>query len=235
MELTSGRRGGRGSEKAGQRDCVMAMDAYSSETASKLAKHFEEMSAKSHNYPDAQKKYKELAEYNRKKAEGKDELENEFNEFESEAGKNAYDDLAKSVSEQKIRQKIRDGDWEISVDLDPAIRDRRAIEVTNRNTDKKFWVRVEGRARDEYRDEQFENEELARGKEEDRNAPLIERHGRWGSRASDKAGGRDIAMDPLTSKGEEIKSAMQKQYGPEKGEQVFYASANKGTIKGVHE
>jgi hypothetical protein len=38
---------------------------------------------------------------------------------------------------------------------------------------------------------------------------------------------------PLTSKGEEIKSAMAKQYGPEKGEKVFYASKNKGTISGV--
>ena len=27
---------------------------------------------------------------------------------------------------------------------------------------------------------------------------------------------------------------MKKEYGPEKGERVFYASANKGKIKGVH-
>ena len=27
---------------------------------------------------------------------------------------------------------------------------------------------------------------------------------------------------------------MQKEYGGKKGKQVFYASANKGTIKGVH-
>lgn len=40
---------------------------------------------------------------------------------------------------------------------------------------------------------------------------------------------------PLTPKGEEIKSNMEKKYGPKKGEQVFYASANKGTIKGVHD
>ena len=38
---------------------------------------------------------------------------------------------------------------------------------------------------------------------------------------------------PLTSKGEEIKGAMEKGYGKEKGEQVFYASKNKGTITGV--
>lgn len=38
---------------------------------------------------------------------------------------------------------------------------------------------------------------------------------------------------PLTSKGSEIKSAMQKEYGEKKGEQVFYASRNKGTITGV--
>lgn len=39
---------------------------------------------------------------------------------------------------------------------------------------------------------------------------------------------------PLTKKGSKIKSAMVKEYGEKKGESVFYASANKGTIKGVH-
>jgi len=39
---------------------------------------------------------------------------------------------------------------------------------------------------------------------------------------------------PFTKKGQEIYSAMQKEYGGKKGKQVFYASANKGTIKGVH-
>ena len=38
---------------------------------------------------------------------------------------------------------------------------------------------------------------------------------------------------PLTSKGSKIKSAMTKKYGEKKGEQVFYASANKGTVKDV--
>jgi hypothetical protein len=38
---------------------------------------------------------------------------------------------------------------------------------------------------------------------------------------------------PLTEKGERIREAMHKQYGSEKGEQVFYASKNKGTISGV--
>lgn len=38
---------------------------------------------------------------------------------------------------------------------------------------------------------------------------------------------------PLTEKGKKIKSAMTKKYGPEKGEKVFYASKNKGTITGV--
>ena len=38
---------------------------------------------------------------------------------------------------------------------------------------------------------------------------------------------------PLTAKGSKIKTAMKKQYGAEKGEDVFYAAANKGTIKGV--
>ncbi len=39
---------------------------------------------------------------------------------------------------------------------------------------------------------------------------------------------------PLTKKGGKIYSAMVEEYGPKKGRQVFYASANKGTIKGVH-
>jgi hypothetical protein len=38
---------------------------------------------------------------------------------------------------------------------------------------------------------------------------------------------------PLTPKGDKIKEAMKKQYGKDKAEQVFYASRNKGTIKGV--
>jgi len=38
---------------------------------------------------------------------------------------------------------------------------------------------------------------------------------------------------PLTKKGKKIMSAMQKEYGKERGQRVFYAAANKGTIKGV--
>ena len=38
---------------------------------------------------------------------------------------------------------------------------------------------------------------------------------------------------PLSKKGQKIKKAMAKQYGSKKGEQVFYASANKGVITGV--
>ncbi len=38
---------------------------------------------------------------------------------------------------------------------------------------------------------------------------------------------------PLTKKGKVIEEAMEKEYGKEKGEGVFYASKNKGTIKGV--
>lgn len=38
---------------------------------------------------------------------------------------------------------------------------------------------------------------------------------------------------PLTAKGKKIKAAMEKQYGKERGERVFYAAENKGTIKGV--
>ena len=39
---------------------------------------------------------------------------------------------------------------------------------------------------------------------------------------------------PLTAKGEKIMSSMKKTYGAKKGKQVFFASQNKGTIKGTH-
>lgn len=38
---------------------------------------------------------------------------------------------------------------------------------------------------------------------------------------------------PITKKGKKIKGAMEKEYGTKKGKQVFYASENKGNIKGV--
>ena len=38
---------------------------------------------------------------------------------------------------------------------------------------------------------------------------------------------------PLTTKGKKVKQAMQKQYGKDRGERVFYAAENKGTLKGV--
>lgn len=38
---------------------------------------------------------------------------------------------------------------------------------------------------------------------------------------------------PMTPKGRKIKAAMKKTYGPKKGERVFHASKNKGTIRGI--
>ena len=38
---------------------------------------------------------------------------------------------------------------------------------------------------------------------------------------------------PLTKKGKKVMSAMRKKYGKKKGTKVFYASRNKGRIKGV--
>ena len=38
---------------------------------------------------------------------------------------------------------------------------------------------------------------------------------------------------PLSKKGSKIKKAMTQQYGSKKGEQVFYASANKGVITDI--
>lgn len=39
---------------------------------------------------------------------------------------------------------------------------------------------------------------------------------------------------PLTKKGKKVKKKMQQHYGSEKGEEVFYASQNKGKLKGTH-
>jgi hypothetical protein len=39
---------------------------------------------------------------------------------------------------------------------------------------------------------------------------------------------------PLTPKGKKILAAMKGEYGAKRGKQVFYASQNKGTIKGTH-
>jgi len=38
---------------------------------------------------------------------------------------------------------------------------------------------------------------------------------------------------PLNEKGRKIMKSMKDQYGKKRGEQVFYASKNKGVIKGV--
>jgi hypothetical protein len=38
---------------------------------------------------------------------------------------------------------------------------------------------------------------------------------------------------PLNKKGKKILKAMEDEYGAKKGKAVFYASENKGTIKGV--
>jgi hypothetical protein len=38
---------------------------------------------------------------------------------------------------------------------------------------------------------------------------------------------------PLNAKGKKIKAAMISRYGKERGERVFYASENAGTITGV--
>ena len=38
---------------------------------------------------------------------------------------------------------------------------------------------------------------------------------------------------PLNAKGKKIKAAMLKEYGKDRGERVFYAAENKGTVKDV--
>ena len=39
---------------------------------------------------------------------------------------------------------------------------------------------------------------------------------------------------PLTKKGKKIMAAMVAEYGAKRGKEVFYASQNKGVIKGTH-
>ena len=39
---------------------------------------------------------------------------------------------------------------------------------------------------------------------------------------------------PLTTKGRKIMQKMKKTYGAKKGEEVFYASQNKGKLSGTH-
>lgn len=39
---------------------------------------------------------------------------------------------------------------------------------------------------------------------------------------------------PLTKKGKKVMRAMKSEYGPKQGEKIFYASVNKGKIKGAH-
>jgi len=63
-------------------------------------------------------------------------LAKRFDAFAARRG----DDLAKSVTKAQLRKKVKDGEWESSSDIEPAIESRRAIEV--REGDKKFWVRV---------------------------------------------------------------------------------------------
>lgn len=41
-------------------------------------------------------------------------------------------------------------------------------------------------------------------------------------------------MSPLTKKGKKVMKSMVKTYGKKKAKKVFYASANKKGIKGVH-
>lgn len=38
---------------------------------------------------------------------------------------------------------------------------------------------------------------------------------------------------PLSAKGKKVREAMRREYGRKKGDQVFYASENKGRIRGL--
>ena len=53
------------------------------------------------------------------------------------------------------------------------------------------------------------------------------------SRRSNAEQTKDLIM-PLTKKGMKIMRAMKSQYGAKRGARVFYASQNKGVIRGTH-
>lgn len=38
---------------------------------------------------------------------------------------------------------------------------------------------------------------------------------------------------PLSAKGRKIRAAMEREYGKKKGDRVFYASENKGKLRGL--
>ena len=54
-----------------------------------------------------------------------------------------------------------------------------------------------------------------------------------GKKATESGLTKEKFIMPLTPKGKKIMKSMKKQYGAKKGETVFYASKNKGAIKGV--
>ena len=61
--------------------------------------------------------------------------------------------------------------------------------------------------------------------------PLPAANSRWNNSEFPLTRGKKM---PLTKKGKKIMASMKKEYGGKKGKQIFYASQNKGTIKGTH-
>ena len=55
----------------------------------------------------------------------------------------------------------------------------------------------------------------------------------WPTAKLNTASASPVANMPLTKKGKEIMKSMVAEYGPKKAKNVFYAAANKGTIKGI--
>ena len=55
----------------------------------------------------------------------------------------------------------------------------------------------------------------------------------WPTAKLNTASASPAANMPLTKKGKSIMKNMVAEYGPKKAKEVFYASANKGRIKGV--
>lgn len=66
------------------------------------------------------------------------------------------------------------------------------------------------------------------------NPRFIKRHKKIFTKLKSSLEDKEGENMPLTKKGRKIKKAMEKSYGKEKGERVFYASQKKGTIKGTH-
>jgi hypothetical protein len=220
----SGRFGGRASNKAGGRDSVLAMDETFEITYRDKDGKRQRFSVEAGSDHEARRK-------NAKDAQGSSELENEYNEGTDEYRDEAAEAVAESRGRQDDREQVATGPT--NEFREPVgIADARIGRFGGRGSDKAGARDVELTVG--QREWAKKNLGPNASEEDVQKAVAEAQKNRLDYKSAGATKARDLAMDPLTSKGEEIKSSMQKEYGPKKGESVFYASANKGTIKGVH-